>query len=185
MEELYGPSQFHSQNREYFGVFGPVDFGQTVDGTAVSELEKSAFRDMESDSCETAAPRSLGLCLPVCARGRLFSARRLKSARCGFARLAGIRKNTLRAGKNRLADRSNRTFTTSILGKIALLPLTGHLRCFPRSPTARDRGHSQLGLGAPSRPGPPAVLCIHSGSCQPLSQAVQSDSISTVPCVPV
>jgi hypothetical protein len=58
--ELYGPPQFHSQNREYFGVFGPVDFGQTVDGTAVSELEKSAFRDIECDSFVTVSPGSSG-----------------------------------------------------------------------------------------------------------------------------
>jgi hypothetical protein len=56
MGELYRPPQFHSQNREYFGVFGPVDFGQTVDGTVVSELEKSAFRDIECDSFGTASP---------------------------------------------------------------------------------------------------------------------------------
>ena len=55
MGELYGPPQFHSQNREYFGVFGPVDFGQTVDGTVVSELEKSGFRDIECDSFGTAS----------------------------------------------------------------------------------------------------------------------------------
>jgi hypothetical protein len=29
------------------------------------------------------------------------------------------------------------------------------------------------------------LLRIHAGSCQPLSQAVHSDSISTVPCIPV
>ena len=55
MWELYRPPQFHSQNREYFGVFGPVDFGQTVDGTVVSELEKSGFRDIECDSFGTAS----------------------------------------------------------------------------------------------------------------------------------
>ena len=56
MGELYRPPQFHSQNREYFGVFGPVNFGQTVDGTVVSEREKSGFRDIECDSFGTASP---------------------------------------------------------------------------------------------------------------------------------
>ena len=83
MGELYRPSQFHSQNREYFGVFGPVNFGQTVDGTVVSEREKSAFRDIECDSCGTAASRSLTLQIPVCARGRVSSARAEKRGRAG------------------------------------------------------------------------------------------------------
>ena len=74
MGELYRPPQFHSQNREYFGVFGPVNFGQTVDGTVVIELEKSAFRDIECDSCGTSASRPLSLRFLLCAGERLSSA---------------------------------------------------------------------------------------------------------------
>jgi len=103
MWELYRPPQFHSQNREYFGVFGAVDFGQTVDGTVVIEREKSGFRDIECDSFGTASPgvrdqwsgigkAPLHRLLQLCARGRLFSAKRLKVAQCGLGKLVGIRK---------------------------------------------------------------------------------------------
>jgi hypothetical protein len=92
MWELYGPPQFHSQNREYFGVFGPVDFWQTVDKKVVIEREKGAFRDMESDSCGTSASRPLSLRFLLCAGERLSSAKRLKSAQCGLAKVAGIGK---------------------------------------------------------------------------------------------
>ena len=42
-------------------------------------------------------------------------------------------------------------------------------------------GPSPLGTGEGESS---CLLRIHAGSCQPLSQAVQSDSISTVPCMP-
>jgi hypothetical protein len=83
MGELYRPPQIHSENRKYFGVFGAVNFWQTVDGTVVSELEKSAFRDIECDSCGPASPRSLHLRIPVCARGRQSSARVAGTIRWG------------------------------------------------------------------------------------------------------
>ena len=92
MGELYRPPQFHSQNREYFGVFGPVDFGQTVDGKVVSEREKSAFRDIECDSCGTASLGPLSLLFLLCAGGRLSSANGLKGAQCGLAKLDWIGK---------------------------------------------------------------------------------------------
>ena len=157
MGELYRPSQFHSQNREYFGVFGPVDFGQTVDGTVVSELEKSGFRDIECDSFGTASPgvrdqgsgigkAPLHRLLQLCARGRLFSAKRLKVAQCGLGKLVGIRKKDAPRRKK---------------------PACGSLRphiYYPETGKNLATSHiSKSRCGPPSylwrvRPGPPAVV---------------------------
>ena len=78
MGELYRPPQFHSQNREYFGVFGAVNFIQVVDSNAVTRIEKCAFRDIESDSCGPASPRALTRRFPVCASRGISSAREEK-----------------------------------------------------------------------------------------------------------
>ena len=55
-----------------------------------------------------------------------------------------------------------------------LMPLTIELRM----PPVRF-------LWGPGKGESSCLLRIHAGSCQPLSQAVHSDSISTVPCMPV
>jgi hypothetical protein len=102
-------------------------FGQTVDGTAVSEREKSAFRDIECDSFGTASP---GVRDQKSAAPSTASIVRQREAILGKA----PEKRAMRVGKTRRDSKERRSAQKKTGLRIAptahLLPRDGEKPCY-------------------------------------------------------